>query len=211
MPIWFQSLVVLFLVWIVARVIKRNILALQNFFIPSSLIGGVLLLFIGYQGAEIIPKSISQWLNILPGILINVVFATMFIGHKHPTTKKVWKQAGPIIAFGNTIAWGMYALGAGLTLLILQPVFGASPAFGAILEVSFSGGHGTAAGLSRTFAQLGWHDATDIAFGLATLSIIVAVISGITIINIYNRRARPCQHGRAAAAYDSARLRPDAL
>ena len=27
--------------WIVARVIKRNILALQNFFIPSSLIGGV--------------------------------------------------------------------------------------------------------------------------------------------------------------------------
>lgn len=190
MPIWFQSLVVLFLVWIVARVIKRNILALQNFFIPSSLIGGVLLLFIGYQGAEIIPKSISQWLNILPGILINVVFATMFIGHKHPTTKKIWKQAGPMIAFGNTIAWGMYALGAGLTLLILQPVFGASPAFGAILEVSFSGGHGTAAGLSRTFAQLGWHDATDIAFGLATLSIIVAVISGITIINIYNRRAR---------------------
>ena len=178
----------LFLVWVTARVVKRNTSLLQRFFIPSSLVGGVLLLFIGYQGAEIIPQNISQWLNILPGILINVVFATMFIGHKRPTVKKVWSQAGPMIAFGNTIAWGMYMLGTMLTLLVLQPVFQASPAFGAILEVSFSGGHGTAAGLAPTFSHLGWHDTTSIAFGLATLSIVVAVIAGIAIINIYNRR-----------------------
>ena len=188
MPIWFQSLVVLFMVWVAARVVKRNTPLLQRYFIPSSLVGGVILLFIGYQAAEIIPKDISQWLNLLPGLLINVVFATMFIGHKRPSVKQVWSQAGPMIAFGNTIAWGMYVLGALLTMLILQPIFHASPAFGAILEVSFSGGHGTAAGLAPTFERLGWNDATDIAFGLATLSIIVAVVSGITIINVYNRR-----------------------
>ena len=92
MPIWFQSLVVLFMVWVAARVVKRNTPLLQRYFIPSSLVGGVILLFIGYQAAEIIPKDISQWLNLLPGLLINVVFATMFIGWK---TKNISVSAAP--------------------------------------------------------------------------------------------------------------------
>ena len=188
MPVWFQGLVVLFLVWVSARVIKRNTPILQNYFIPSALVGGILLLVIGYQIVDIIPQSISKWLAILPGLLINIVFATMFIGHKRPSATKIWRQAGPMIAFGNTIAWGMYVLGILLTMAILEPLFGVSSAFGAILEVSFSGGHGTVAGLAPTFDKLGWHDVKDIALGLATLSIVVAVISGITIINIYNRR-----------------------
>ena len=113
----------------------------------------------------------------------------MFIGHTRPTVGQVWERAGPMIAFGNTIAWGMYAIGIGLTVLVLAPLLGAPNIFGALLEVSYSGGHGTAAGLAPTFAQLGWPEATNIALGLATLSIITAVVSGIAIINIYNRRS----------------------
>ena len=188
MPIWFQSIVVLFLVWIAARAIKRNTPILQRYFIPSSLIGGVILLGIGYQLVDIVPADISMWLAGLPAILINVVFATMFIGQKSPKVKDIWRQAGPMIAFGNTIAWGMYVIGIALTLLIFTPLFGTQPIFGSLLEISFSGGHGTAAGLAPTFAQLGAPEATNVALGLATFSIIAAVISGIAIINIYNRR-----------------------
>lgn len=188
MTIWFQSIVVLVLVWIVARYAKRNTPLFQNYFIPSSLVGGLILLLIGYQAINIVPKEISNWLAVLPALLINVVFATMFIGHKRPKPKEVWSQAGPMIAFGSTIAWGMYVVGILLTLIVLTPLFGTSPVFGTLLEISFSGGHGTAAGLAPTFSQLGWPEATNIALGLATLSILTAVVSGIAIINIYNRR-----------------------
>lgn len=188
MPIAFESIAVLFLVWIIARMIKRNTPLLQRYFIPSSLIGGVLLLLIGHQVTRIAPQEISTWLAALPVLLINVVFAGMFIGHKRPTVRMVWKQAGPMIAFGNTIAWGMYVIGIGLTVLILQPFFGAPDVFGALLEISFSGGHGTAAGLAPTFAEFGHPETTNLALGLATVSIVAAIVSGIAIINIYNRR-----------------------
>lgn len=84
MPVWFQSIVVLFIVWVIARLIKRNTPLLQRYFIPSSLVGGVLLLLVGYQFVGVVPKSISSWLAAIPAILINVVFATMFIGHIDP-------------------------------------------------------------------------------------------------------------------------------
>jgi ESS family glutamate:Na+ symporter len=188
MPVWFQSIVILFIVWVVARGAKRNVALLQRYFIPSSLIGGVILLLISHQVMGIIPESLAKWIAALPAVLINIVFAAMFIGHKRPTVKQVWEQAGPMIAFGNTIAWGMYVIGILLVLLILGPLFGTPPLFGALLEISFSGGHGTAAGLAPTFAKLGQPQATDVALGLATLSIVTAVISGIAIINIYNHR-----------------------
>src|SRR5690606_33550082 len=62
-----------------------------------------------------------------------------------------------------------------------------SPLAGSLIEISFEGGHGTAAGLAPTFEQLGWAEGTDIALGLATLSIMVAIFSGIVMINIHNR------------------------
>jgi len=189
MPIWFEGIAVLFLVWVAARVIKRNASLLQRYFIPSSLVGGVVLLLVGHQALDLVPQAVTSWLALFPSLLINVVFAGMFIGHKRPTVRQVWKTAGPMIAFGNTIAWGMYVIGIGLTMVILGPLFGAPPIFGALLEISFSGGHGTAAGLSPTFAHLGYSETTSIALGLATISIMLAVISGLTIINIYNRRS----------------------
>lgn len=188
MPIWFQSVVVLILVWVIARIIKRNAPPLQRYFIPSSIIGGALLLLAGYQVLDIVPKELSDQLAILPALLINVVFAGLFLGRETPGPRQIWRSSGPMIAFGSTIAWGMYVIGILLTLLVLGPMFGAPPIFGALLEISFSGGHGTAAGLAPTFASLGWPEMTDVALGLATFSIITAVVSGITIINLYNRR-----------------------
>lgn len=189
MPIWFEGIAVLFLVWVAARVIKRNTPLFQRYFIPSSLIGGIVLLLVGSQALGLVPQQVTSWLALFPSLLINIVFAGMFIGHKRPTVRQVWKSAGPMIAFGNTIAWGMYVLGVGLTALVLGPLFGAPPIFGALLEISFSGGHGTAAGLAPTFLELGYGDATSVALGLATVSIMLAVISGLAIINIYNRRS----------------------
>ena len=188
MSIWLQAVVVLAMIWIVARYIKRRTPLLHRYFIPSSIVGGTLLLLIGPQVIGVVPADITGFLSILPALLINVVFAGLFLGKAIPGPRQIWQQSGPMIAFGNIMAWGMYVVAIILVLLVLGPLFGAPPVFGTLLEISFSGGHGTAAGLAPMFAELGWSEATDIALGLATFSIVAAVVLGLLIINIYNRR-----------------------
>lgn len=188
MPPLADSLIVLAVVLIIARFVKRGSTTLQKFFIPSSLVAGVGALVLGPQVFGAIPTEVTNYWSQFPKHLINVVFAGLFLGRFIPGRKEIWKQAGPMIAFGNTMAWGQYVLGIVLTIALLVPVFGANPLAASLIEISFAGGHGTAAGLAPTFEQLGWTEGTDIALGLATLSIITAVVSGILFVNVMHRR-----------------------
>ena len=176
------------LILLIARFIKRGSATLQKFFIPSSLVAGIGGLLLGPQILETIPPDITLYWSKFPKYLINIVFAGLFLGKFIPSWKEIWKQAGPMIAFGSTMAWGQYVLGIVLVLGFLIPVFDANPLAASLIEISFAGGHGTAAGLAPTFEQLGWTEGTDIALGLATISIITAVISGIIFINLRHRR-----------------------
>lgn len=188
MPPLIDSLVILAIVLIIARFIKRGSSLLQKLFIPSSLVAGIGGLILGPQILGTIPPEITDYWAQFPKYLINIVFAGLFLGRFIPGRKEIWKQAGPMIAFGNTMAWGQYVLGIVLVLAFLIPVFGTNPLAASLIEISFAGGHGTAAGLAPTFEQLGWSEGTDIALGLATLSIITAVVSGILFVNIYHRK-----------------------
>jgi len=188
MPIWLEAIIILLIVLVLARVIKRGSKFLQKFFIPSALVGGFGALILSQQLLGWIPAEIThQWSN-YPKFLINVVFAGLFLGHTVPGAKEIWKKSAPMLAFGNTLAWGQYVIGIILTLTLLGPAFGAPPMAGALIEVGFEGGHGTAAGLAPTFDQLGWPEAADISLGLATISIVAAIFSGILILNIHHRR-----------------------
>lgn len=189
MPIWLQAIVIIFFVLLIARVAKRGTPFLQRYFIPSSLIAGFSALILGPQLLGWIPADISNEWSKYPSLLINIVFAGLFLGHTIPGPKEIWQKSAPMLAFGNTLAWGQYVIGILLTLVILGPVFGAPPMTGALLEIGFEGGHGTAAGLAPTFEMLGWKEATDVALGLATISIVVAIFSGILMINIHHRRS----------------------
>lgn len=188
MPIQFQSFVVLGIVLLLARFVKRGSDTLQKFFIPSSLVAGIGGLILGPQILNTIPAEITNIWATLPKHLITVVFAGLFLGKIIPSRKEIWKQGAPMLAFGNVLAWGQYVVGILLTMLILTPLFGTNPLAGALIELSFEGGHGTAAGLAPTFEQLGWSEGTDIALGLATFSIVVAIVSGIFLINWHSRK-----------------------
>lgn len=185
---FFDSIVVLAIVLLVARFIKRGSGILQRFFIPSSLVAGVGALILGPQVLDTISADVMSYWSEFPKYLISVVFAGLFLGRYIPSRKEIWRQAGPMIAFGNAMAWGLYVLGIILTVAVLVPFFGANPLAASLIEISFTGGHGTAAGLAPTFEQLGWPEGTDIALGLATLSIVTAVVSGILFANIYHRK-----------------------
>src|SRR5699024_2809640 len=120
--------------------------------------------------------------------MINVVFATLFLGSTIPHVSKVWNLAGPQIAFGWTMGWGQYVVGVAIALLILSPVFGLPPMTGALIEIAFEGGHGTAAGMAGTFEKMGFAEGYDLAVGLATVGLLSGVIVGIVLINWAIRR-----------------------
>lgn len=189
MPPFVDSLIVLGVILIISRFVKRGSRTLQHLFIPSALVAGLAGLLLGPQVFGFIDPETTRYWAQLPRHLITIVFAGLFLGKVIPNRREIWKSAGPMVAFGSTMAWGQYVIGIGLTMLVLTPLFGTNRLAGSLIEISFAGGHGTAAGLAPTFEQFGWAEGTDIALALATLSIFVAVITGIAIINVHHRRA----------------------
>lgn len=163
-------------------------------YLPGSLIAGLLLLIVGPQIAgQYFPDwqlraGFYDFWALLPKQLINVVFACLFIDRPFLSLKKMWRLAGPQVAFGQMLAWGQYALGGLVTLCILIPFFKARPITAALIEISFEGGHGTVSGLGPVFDNLGFHDGKEIALGLATVSLCSALISGVVLVNWGKRR-----------------------
>lgn len=188
MPPILDSIILLLIILLVARFIKRRTVLFQKLFIPSSLIAGVIGLLLGPQLLGYLEPEVTKYWETFPKYLINIVFAGLFLGRFIPSFREIWKTSAPMIAFGNTLAWGQYVIGIGLSLFLLYPLFGTNPMVGSLIEISFEGGHGTAAGLAPTFEELGWAEGTDIALGLATFSLVAAIISGVILINIYNRK-----------------------
>ena len=182
------SLAIIFMIglWLIGKLIKRLLPVLKRYFIPSALLAGGLGLAIIMQPVDwlsIIPESIIDTWSSWPGLLINVVFACLFLGKRILSPKETWQLAGPQVVFGQTLAWGQYVVGLLLTLLVLVPVFQMSPLAGALIEISFEGGHGTAAGLAPVFEELGFSAGADLAIGLATIGIMVGVLTGMLLIN----------------------------
>ena len=162
---------------------------IRRLFIPTSLAAGLLILVFGPQVAGEyfpqwqIPSEMYELWGVLPTYMINLVFAGLFLGKPLLSLKKMWKLAGPQVAFGQTMAWGQYVVAGLLTLLVLMPVFGMPAITAALLEVSFTGGHGTVAGMAPVFNELGFESGRQLATGLATASLVTALITGIIIIN----------------------------
>ncbi|WP_027964146.1 sodium/glutamate symporter [Halalkalibacillus halophilus] len=193
------ALVYLGLFLLIGKWLRVRLKFLQDLFLPSSVIAGFLALLAGPQvlGKLITPyigedsffsngvmtESITEVWATLPGLLINVVFATLFLGTILPSLSKIWKVGGPQLTFGWTIGWGQYVVGILLAILVLGPFFGMPPMVGALIEVGFEGGHGTAAGLQGTFEDIGFAEAYDLAIGLATVGILSGVLIGILFIN----------------------------
>jgi ESS family glutamate:Na+ symporter len=166
----------------------------RRLFFPSSLAAGVLLLIFGPQIAgqyfpelQIPTEFYTMW-KALPQYMIVLVFAGLFLGKPLLSPRKMWNLAGPQVAFGQAMAWGQYVIAGILTLLVLTPVFGLPPIAASLLEISFEGGHGTVAGMTPVFNELGFEEGRQVATGLATASLVTALVLGVIIIAWGRRR-----------------------
>ncbi|TVP50033.1 MAG: sodium:glutamate symporter [Halomonas sp.] len=196
----FIALVTIALVLLASNALRLWLPWLRRLFLPSSVIGGLLLLLLGpdvigralppifEDSPGLFPAYVQESWSALPALLINVVFAALFIGKTIPGLRTIWLRAGPQVVVGQTMAWGQYVVGLTLALLVLVPIFNMNPMVGALIEIGFEGGHGTAAGMADTFSELGFEEGADLALGLATIGIVSGVLIGTVVINIAARR-----------------------
>lgn len=195
------SFIILGALLIAGKWLRVSLPFLQKFFVPSSILAGLIGLLLGpeilgklgmelFDTGGLFPENMQKVWGELPGLLISVVFASFFLGKSLPHIKKIWKISGPQITFAHFISWGQYVVGITLAILVLAPLFDLNPAAGALLEISFVGGHGTAAGLSGTFSSVGFEEGKDLAVGLATVGVLTGVLLGMALINWGARKGK---------------------
>jgi len=171
------------LLLVVGKYLRLKIKSFQRLYIPTSVIAGILGLFILQVSGKSIPGHWTVGWSQLPGFLINIVFAALFLGVTIPSLATIWKKSAPQLGYGQVVAWGQYFVGLLIVLVFLKPLFKVPDVFGVIIPVGFEGGHGTAAGLKETFETFKWPEGTDYALTSATFGVITAIVFGIILIN----------------------------
>ena len=192
------AILLLGIIALVGKTIRVRSKSAQRLFLPVSVIGGFLALILGPEvlgrladlvglpalgeGGVFGSEVLEVWSN-LPDLLISVVFATLFLGKAIPSPRKAVRLMGPQLSLGVTFAAGQYVIGILLTILLLAPLFGVPPMFGALIEMGFEGGHGTAAGMTSVMDDLGFTDGGDLALATATVGIVSGIVIGVIAVN----------------------------
>lgn len=184
----FISLCILMALLLVGKLLRVTIKIFQTLYIPASIIGGFVGLIFSRYILNLTPEWISKIWADFPGILISVVFAALFMGMAIPKGKELWQRGGSQLCFGVLMGAGQYLVALILTILVLKPFFDVPDFFGCILEIGFSGGHGTAAGMTSVFNDLGFEAGGALGQMSATVGILTAIIVGVFFINIAVRK-----------------------
>ena len=195
-----QVFCLLSLLLVLGKVFRVVVVPLQKLYLPSSVVGGVIGLIVIQCCPGSIDREVVAAAGRIPGFLINVVFATLFLGLATPKVKEMLKLAFPQLCFGQILAWGQYVLGLGIAGFVLAPIFGVHPAFGNLLEIGFQGGHGTVGGLTSVFENFDWSDGIALGYTVATSGMVIAIIVGMALVNWATRRGHiVCKERRHCA------------
>ena len=168
---------------VLGKILRTLVPLFQKLYLPSSVIGGIFGLIIFSVFGDKIPSDIIGGIKRIPGFMINVIFAALFLGAVTPKIKTVFKYAFPQICMGQILAWGQYVIGLGLAGFIFMPFFGLNPAFGNLLEIGFQGGHGTVGGVSDVFRNFKWEDGIALGYTVATFGMITGIIIGMALVS----------------------------
>lgn len=200
----FSAISIIALLLVAGLWLRRQSVILTKLFIPGSVIAGMGALLLGpdvigavaqsmmgsdsFLSSGLFGQEIPSIWRALPSLLINIVFACLLLGKDMPGPRQIWQQAGPIVCYGQSIAWGQYVVGLLLAIFLLVPLFNMDPKVAALIEIGFEGGHGTAAGLAPLFERLDFADGVDLALGLASVGLLSAILSGVILISWARKR-----------------------
>lgn len=184
----FVYMAILGVLLLIATWLRLKIPILKKYYIPASLIAGVLGLILGPHVIGVIPAQITSAWSSMSGRLIVIIFAPMLMGRRKSNAKVLARKTAAAVSWcfaGTSI---QYALPIMLGVLLLTPVFGVHPLFGSIVEQGWAGGHGTAGGMGIVFERLNWLDGQSLSVTSATIGLIYGILMGIALINIGVRK-----------------------
>uniref|UniRef100_UPI002621CF84 sodium/glutamate symporter n=1 Tax=Fusobacterium sp. TaxID=68766 RepID=UPI002621CF84 len=173
---------------LIGVVLRAKVKILQNLFLPSSVIGGFLLLMLP------LPKEYINIYSKIPGTLIVPIVASIPLGLTISNNKERLKTVLPhgLIMMGVTMA--QIIVGIVSYLLFKNIIPNLYPIFGAELEFAFAGGHGTIGMLSNMLKDKNlpyWDISQGVGSAIATFGLVGGILFGMLIINI-GARKRMC-------------------
>jgi ESS family glutamate:Na+ symporter len=138
-----ESFVLLSLVFLAAALIRNWSSHLRAPFLPTAVIGGFLALALGPEGVGrlthsngIFPDQTFEVWQVLPGMLINVMAASLLLGEQLPAPRKIWGVAGPHAIMAGIQSAGQFAVAGVVVLVLLGPAFGFSDKGGELIELT---------------------------------------------------------------------------
>jgi len=185
---------------VAAHLLRSRIRVLQTTFIPSSIIAGFLGLLGGWQFLDWLPFAMTgegdkrmPVMSLYPGLLVVVLFATLFIGKRDQekvSLGKLTKHVGDTFFYNLASLIGMYGLALLFGVLVLSRILpNLHDGFALLLPAGFVGGHGTATAIGNSLASEGqWEEALTIGYTFATVGLLTAIFGGMLLINIATRR-----------------------
>lgn len=163
--------------------LREKISFFRKYFIPVSLIAGILGLILGPQIlGNVSPvyihysKSIPQWTN----FLFCFIFSTSFLGS---SSSKFGRDILSTTCVAGAIFMAQVLGGLGIAYGLSQVMSNMPYEIGLLPVAGFYGGHGSAGIIGASFAQEGMNEAIGIAMTYATVGMFAAVIGGMLLIN----------------------------
>jgi ESS family glutamate:Na+ symporter len=176
--IWALAVAGLPLLLLVGTALGRG-LGVHRWGIPEALLAGVVGLLLGPQGPwPLLPEDVMRLWEGLPLILLTLVFGSLLVGKPLPQPGGLWRPLRAQVLLSLTLAFGQYLVGGLAVLLVLQPWLGVSPVMACLIEVAYEGGHGSAAAMAPTYAQLGVEGAEALGLALATVGLVASTLVG---------------------------------
>lgn len=173
---------------LIGVVIRAKVAVAQKLFMPASLIAGFLALAFGANGLGWLPfsESISDY----PEILIAVIFGAIPLGAAKLDWQATFKRVRNMWTYSMILELLMWGGGVFFVFLVLQNIWDIPQGFGLILGAGFLGGHGTAAAVGESLADLGWAQAPTLGYTSATIGLLCAIIGGLLITKLNVRKNR---------------------
>lgn len=165
----------LFLGWFVREKVKF----LQKLFIPSSVIGGILLLIMGPQILNIV--KISEGVSKYPSFLIIIILTCLVFGSEL-NVKRARSYAD--YAFVASATYGAQLFFGVLVGYFLSKIWTNMPPNWGISSIySFFAGHGAAGSAAQLFIEGGYPDYMGIAMITSTIGLVAALSIGMPVVN----------------------------
>lgn len=161
---------------VVGTVLRAKVRVIQTMMIPAGVIAGALGLILGPNVLGWLP--FSDQLGTYTSLLIVLVFACLALTSDF-NVLKIGRSIAGFASYGVLIYAAQTAIGMGLVLMLLGPLFGAPDHVGLLLFAGWAGGFGSAAAIGTVFADAGDPTVQSLAFTAATVGLLVGVVGGV--------------------------------